>query len=133
MKQPKVKLTWEEIKVSRKWTKKWKEDPEHMEYIRSTRATPAAKKRHDELNQSLIEVIKQLPEKLTLTDLKGWLMGIPYYNKKTGKERNRKSLFKRLIRRRLIRYDATTKKWINLTHSTTSSGSEETNDPNLQN
>ena len=86
-----------------------------MEKIRSTRATPAAKKRHDDNNDYLIELMQSIPAEITLRKLMGYLDQIPYWNAKTGKERNRKSLYNRMIRRGLIKYDAGLGKWINLT------------------
>ena len=115
MKPKKKKLSWAEIKVKRRWKTQWKTNREGMEYIRSTRATPAAKKRHDDNNAYLIELMKPIPAQVTLKKLMGYLDQIPYWNAKTGKERNRKSLYNRLIRRGLIKYDTGLGKWINLT------------------
>ena len=116
MKPKKKKLSWAEIKVKRRWKTQWKNNPKGMEYIRSTKATPAAKKRHDDNNAYLIELMKPIPAQVTLKKLMGYLDQIPYWNEKTGKERNRKSLYNRMIRRGLIKYDAGLKRWINLTH-----------------
>jgi len=115
MKPKKKKLTWKEIKEIRRWETLWETDREFMEKIRSTRATPAAKKIHDDNNDYLIELMKPIPAQVTLKKLKGYLEQIPYWNAKTGKERNRKSLFNRMIRRGLIKYDAGLGKLINLT------------------
>ena len=86
-----------------------------MEYVRSTKATPAAKQIHDDNNVYLIELMQSIPAQVTLKKLRGYLDQMPYWNAKTGKERNRKSLLNRMIRRKLIRYDAGLGKWINLT------------------
>ena len=115
MKPKKKKLTWKEIKEIHRWETLWETEPEFMEYIRSTRATPAAKKLHDDNNDYLIELTKQIPAQVTLKKLRGYLDQMPYWNAKTGKEGNRKSLFNRMIRRGLIKYDAVLGKWINLT------------------
>ena len=115
MNTKKRKLNWDEIKVKRRWKSQWKPNHDRMEHIRSTRATPAAKKRHDDNNDYLIELMKSIPAQVTLKKLMGYLDQIPYWNKKTGKERNRKSLYNRMIRRGLIKYDAGQGKWINLT------------------
>ena len=115
MNTKKRKLNWDEIKVKRRWKTQWKTNHDRMEHIRSTRATPAAKKIHDDNNDYLIELMKPIPAQVTLKKLMGYLDQIPYWNAKTGKERNRKSLYNRMIRRGLIKYDPGLGKWINLT------------------
>lgn len=97
-----------------------------MESIRQ-RATNRAKERKDNLNRVLVEVIRSdWPTVLSPVELKLHLKSIPYYNPVTFKPRNVKSLFNRLVRRNIIKFNSKQKIWINLTHI-------DDTDTNLQN
>ena len=74
-------------------------------------------KKWNTINQGLVESFRTyVPATLTTEHLRYYINQIPYCNSKTGKRYNPLSLQRRLMRRKIIRYDALLGKWINLTH-----------------
>ena len=82
---------------------------------------------------ALKEFCKQLPKELDYSDLLEVIKTSLSLTKKNGKEIKVRTLINRLRSKNIFRFDAGLGKWVNLTHTTTSSCTEQTNDPNLQN
>jgi hypothetical protein len=123
---PLPKKVRQRFRLANNRRKAWKKNPELMESIRQ-RATNRAKEKKDSKNLLLVEMIRsEWPTELSPGELKQRLLTIDYYNPVTKKQRNVKSLFNRLVRRKIIKFNPEQRVWINLTHITS-------HDPNLQN
>jgi len=123
---PLPKKVRQRFRLANNRRKAWKKNPELMESIRQ-RATNRAKEKKDSKNLLLVEMIRsEWPTELSSGELKQRIHTIDYYNPVTKKRRNVKSLFNRLVRRKIIKFNPEQRVWINLTHATSQ-------DPNLQN
>jgi hypothetical protein len=113
---PLPKKVRQRFRLANNRRKAWKSNPELMESIRQ-RATNRAKEKKDSKNLLLVEMIRsEWPTELSPGELKQRLLTIDYYNPVTMKRRNVKSLFNRLVRRKIIKYNFERKLWLNLTH-----------------
>lgn len=98
-----------EKRQAKVWKKRWQESPELMERARA-KATLAAKRRWQEKNESLKQIVQGWPMTISKEELDAIISRV------YPGHRNPRSLLNRLRRLGFIRYDLLSGYWLNLCH-----------------